>query len=1334
MAGIQENLELNISEALKSIKILDAALTNSAKQFKAQLQDATATLNNVKVSFNTQSIKEGFDKAAASGAATLKPKIDTAALNEQLNLFSKTQPKFEQLKLDVDTKPAQNSLNQIPPVVEDVTNKATTNFNKIASQATQTGTQLTLGLTLPITAIGTAAVKTGNEFEVAFARMVGLANVPASEVENLRQGVLSLGGTTTKSPNELADALYFINSSGIAAKDSLVILEKGAKAAAAGLGSTKDVVDVTTSVLNAYGKENITAAQATDILVQAVRDGKGEPTAFAQVLGRVVPTAAKLGVEFDQVAAALAVMTRTGLSASEASVSLNQVFNSFLNTTKEGERVLQANGLSLSFIREELAKPQGLINVMRLLDQTFGGNLETLDKVIPNIRALRGFLNILAQDAGLVNQVFQNTNDQLKNTNDQLGATEEAFNAYAATTAAKVNEAKVAVESALIGIGAALAPLVENLSTFITAIVEMFQSMSSGQQTAILVIAGVVAALGPLLLITGALINSVKTIISIGPALLSVFTNPIFLTAVVVLGALAAAFVINAKAALDAKRRVQEYTNAIRETGEVASGVQKVLEGMFEAGKNRPLLEALDEADVTLADFSAAVEAGGTTLDTMKAKLVEAFAAKNIDEETRKNIENFSHLTLEEFIKKLIEGKETFELFNGVSPTTGVTEAAGDLQRLIGAIDQTGSDVAKASKEAELFERVMGKTKDTTKETTDVISTLPPELQKIIRNAEGATVSADDLSAALDTLGKGVPNVANAIAEGGAAILKSLGGATGAFAELTKEQKDNEKASTSGAKATASASDAAEKAEKANQKYEDSLLDVEKAQRRLIEAQNELNELLLGPKPEDKEAARIAAGDAALDVVAAQVKVTEAEKKLKAVLKPTVDPLDLQEANLTLKKAEEDRAKIIKDATSTALERQQAELKVAKAREALNKVQATGTSSPEDKAEAQLELARAENDLAKATLGNAKAQKELNDINTFDPTKDKEVLEGKQKVKDAETDLQRQLRESQEAYDAITQSVEKVNVTEAGRATAIKEKYIPTIEELTKKMAESFTNNLSFFSNVKTLVERGADDLAGAIVEVAKTDKDAAAALAAQAVTLTDDRLAEQERLVEDTAAKNAKLVEDSKKLYEGLISKAKEETPAVREAIQAAFPNVGEEAFFTKGEDLGKDFMHGIVAGLNKGIEDVKEAGRKAAQAVIDEARKQADANSPSREMITLGTDMADGLAVGLRQERARVADAARLLVGSALSAVSGSGADLLPAGGDVLRSLFDRNRSVGDTTTFGDTIVTIPVDVSGAIPLDQAEKFGETIGDAASTVFVRRGLQINSRMGVKR
>lgn len=1296
--SVKEDLELNIGEALKAVKILDAALTAAAKQFKASLVDATSVLTNVKVTFNQADIKKNFDAAAKGAAPTISPKIDTKQLNEQLNLFTATKPKFEQLSLPLDTTAATKALKDTANASDDLAEKAKVNFSKAGSAAMQAGQIMTVGLTLPLVAAGAAAVKTGNEFELAFSRMVGLANVPAQEVERLRDGVLSLSGETGRSANELAEALYFINSSGIAAGDSIAVLDFAAKGAAAGLGRTKDVADVVTSVINAYGKENISAAQATDILTQAVRDGKGEPDAFAQVLGRVVPTAAKLGVEFDQVAAALATMTRTGLSASEASVSLNQVFNSLLNTTKEGEEILNATfgknakGISgIAFLRDELAKPNGLLNVMRLLDQSFQGNLETLDKVIPNIRALRGFLNILAQDAGNVNTIFSNTNAQLLNTNESLGATQEAYAAYAATTQASVDKAKQAVTNSFIQIGALLAPLVEDLASFVGGVATLFAGLSDGQQKVLLAFAAVLAAIGPVLIVMGSLINSVTAIIKLGPALAAVFTNPYFIAGAAILTVLSIAFLSNAQNAYAAEARVRSYTTAIRETGDVAAGVTKVLEGMFKEGKNAQLLEALDAADIKVEAFSQAVETGGVALDTVRQKLTEAFAADRINPELQRKLETLSGKTLPEIISLFVAGKTPIEIFGDELYTQSnrgagsVSAFADRLYDLNHQITENGVDVAKASKEADVLNRVIGNTGESAEASSDQLSLLPPDLQQIVIDAANAAASTDDLSNSLDTLAKSMPSIGSQVAEGAGAILSGIGGASNAYASLAAQAKETTKATGGAAKATKDAAKEAEAAVQANQKYEDSLVSVEKAQRRLLDAQTALTTASKGPSNDDRQSAINRAKSTGIDIIEATEKLKKEEETLK----------ELRASNV-----KEDRDKI---------------------------------------AEQERAVFRAQIALSDAFISQRKAQADSNKINSFDPKKDEDVAKAREGVADAETALQKALRESNDALQKINTSTEEVTKTESGRATQIKEKYIPTIEDLTAKMAETYTNNLLFFQNIKTLVERGADDLAGAIIGVAKTDKDAAIALAAQAVGLTDDRLGEQERLIEETNKNNAGLAADSKTLFEDVIRGATTVGDQVPRQFANAYGTIRSN--LQEAEDVGAEVGDNLGSGVDKGLFGFVGKIKDRMREVIREAKKaadeEADSHSPSKLFAKVGDNLGAGLVLGMQAQERNLARTAAGLVRASASAAVGAATDL-PVGGLALGSATDaglaqlidllKNQS-GFTQDLDFNVIFDQVPSAA-----EAEAATSSMVAAAERLLAQRGISFDVQRGVRR
>ena len=69
---------------------------------------------------------------------------------------------------------------------------AQTGFKQVGSAMYDLGQSIERRVSIPLAALGVSAVKMSNDFSMAFARMQGLANVPASEVAGLRESVLSL--------------------------------------------------------------------------------------------------------------------------------------------------------------------------------------------------------------------------------------------------------------------------------------------------------------------------------------------------------------------------------------------------------------------------------------------------------------------------------------------------------------------------------------------------------------------------------------------------------------------------------------------------------------------------------------------------------------------------------------------------------------------------------------------------------------------------------------------------------------------------------------------------------------------------------------------------------------------------------------------------------------------------------------------------------------------------------------------------------------------------------------------------------------------------------------
>jgi TP901 family phage tail tape measure protein len=364
-------------------------------------------------------------------------------------------------------------------------------------------------------AAGKAALNAAKDFEFSMQKMVGLAGVGQTTVTQWSEALLKMGPEVAKGPKELADALYFISSSGIKGADALNVLKISAQAATAGLGETKDVADFLTSALNAYKGTNLSAAKAADILVAAVREGKGEASSFATAMGSIIPIASQLGVSLDQVAGGMAAITLTGSSTAQAATYLKGVFNVLTKAPMTGGREMASLGAmktSYGELRKILADgPNGLINLMqKLRDMQMQYGDELMSDILPNIRALTGYLSIAGKN-------FTYNSELMKRVSNSTGSLGVAFAAVSNTIKVQLDQALSKAQASLIKLGQAIAPtiisILNKLVEKLGQLINWWNSLSKEEQEHKLKILAVMAVMGPLALMISTVIYSVTGLI-----------------------------------------------------------------------------------------------------------------------------------------------------------------------------------------------------------------------------------------------------------------------------------------------------------------------------------------------------------------------------------------------------------------------------------------------------------------------------------------------------------------------------------------------------------------------------------------------------------------------------------------------------------------------------------------------------------------------------------------------------------------------------------------------------------------------------------------------------
>ncbi len=402
------------------------------------------------------------------------------------------------------------------------------------------GKSLLVGLTTPIIAFGAASVKLGTDFDASMQKIVGLVGVGQAQVDEWKKDILKLGPALGKSPQELSDGMFAVTSAGFRGKAAMDVLTASGKASAGGLGEVITVADAVTSAVTAYGEKVLGASQATDILTAAVREGKLEAASLAPVLGSVLPMASAMGIAFEDVAGTLAVMSRTGTNAAEGATAISAIMLTLQKPTDEARKMVEGAGLSFQQLRDIVREPGGIIEVMRTLKDTFGEDEEALSKVIPNVRALRAAMNILAQDGKTVDSV-------MAGVANSTGSTEKAWITAGKTAKGRFASAMSQVKSTLIEISKTVLPLVltavDKLQSFLKSGTEMWKSFSDTTKKVIVIVAGVAAAIGPLLIGLGITIttlgfalSAIGGVISAIGGAISVLLSPIGLVIAAIAG------------------------------------------------------------------------------------------------------------------------------------------------------------------------------------------------------------------------------------------------------------------------------------------------------------------------------------------------------------------------------------------------------------------------------------------------------------------------------------------------------------------------------------------------------------------------------------------------------------------------------------------------------------------------------------------------------------------------------------------------------------------------------------------------------------------------------
>jgi hypothetical protein len=302
--------------------------------------------------------KKGMADLWGTSQTQINKSVATAIRQQQL------QDRAEQANINA----AQTRMKKRQKMVSETYDAAISTFDKTA-QASGVST-LALGSAIYQT------MKPAAQFELGMRKINSMLQMNDAGFKKMYDSVLGISGVTYL-PQELASAMYPIVSSGYNAAEGLNIVNQSALLATAGMGQLKPTADIITTALNVYGKQNISTAKASDILLQTVILGKTELGELSHSFGRIMTTAQLAGVSLKDAGTAVATLTLAGVNTNEAMTYLGTLFSKVIGPSTGASKAAKKYGVDLSAVA---LRSKGLMPFLTEIAQKVGMPMVPLSK------------------------------------------------------------------------------------------------------------------------------------------------------------------------------------------------------------------------------------------------------------------------------------------------------------------------------------------------------------------------------------------------------------------------------------------------------------------------------------------------------------------------------------------------------------------------------------------------------------------------------------------------------------------------------------------------------------------------------------------------------------------------------------------------------------------------------------------------------------------------------------------------------------------------------------------------------------------------------------------
>ena len=379
-------------------------------------------------------------------------------------------------------------------------------MQSVGRSISSAGQTLTRNVTVPIAAVGTAAVKVAADFDAAMSKVAAVSGATGEEFDVLRAKAREMGAKTKFSATEAAEAMNYMAMAGWKTEDMLNGIDGIMNLAAASgeeLGTTSDIV---TDALTAFGLTAADSGHFADVLAAASSNANTNVSMMGETFKYAAPIAGALGYSIEDTATAIGLMANAGIKSSMAGTALRKIM-----TSLNGD--IDITGRNIGRITLKTANADGsmrefsdiLTDCRTVFAQLTDSEKSSTAEMLVGKTAMAGFLALMNAGEG-----------DIAKLESAIGSCDGAAENMAAIMQDNLSGQLTILMSQLqelaISMADILMPTLRELVGYLQRGVDWLNSLDDGTREMIIKTALAVAALGPLLSVMGNTITVIGTV------------------------------------------------------------------------------------------------------------------------------------------------------------------------------------------------------------------------------------------------------------------------------------------------------------------------------------------------------------------------------------------------------------------------------------------------------------------------------------------------------------------------------------------------------------------------------------------------------------------------------------------------------------------------------------------------------------------------------------------------------------------------------------------------------------------------------------------------------